>query len=40
MTTTVTVIVLCTLANYIESNCVPPELWEMPVEQCLLTDEI
>lgn len=33
-TITVTVIVVCTMQNYIRSGCVPPELWTMPVETC------
>jgi len=36
MTTTVTVIIACSLANYIHSGCVPDELWGMEVEECLV----
>lgn len=38
MTATVTLIVACTLQNYIVSNCVPPELLKMPVEMCYYND--
>ena len=34
MTTTLVVIVSCTLFNYQASNCIPPELLSMPVEMC------
>lgn len=36
ITTTVTVVIACTMHNYIESKCVPPEMWDMPVEVCEL----
>ena len=34
MTTILTVIVACTLENYVRSNCVPPELLKMEIEYC------
>jgi len=36
MTATVTLVVLCTLHNYMISNCVPPELLPMEVMMCEL----
>jgi hypothetical protein len=34
MITTLTVIVLCTMQNYIQSNCIPDELLNSKVEIC------
>ena len=31
---TLTAIVACTLMNYQQSHCVPPELWTMEVVVC------
>ena len=36
LTTTVTVIIVCTINNFIQSNCVPPEMWQMPVDICIV----
>ena len=38
ISTTVTVVIACTMYNYIESNCMPPEMWSMPVMTCELVD--
>lgn len=39
ISTTVTVVILCTIYNYINSNCVPSELLDQKVEVCLLEDK-
>lgn len=34
MTTVVSVIIACSLENYVASGCIPTELLSMPVEMC------
>jgi hypothetical protein len=39
MSIAVSVIVACTLQNYIKSNCVPEELLKMPVAMCIYQED-
>lgn len=36
MNVVVSVTVMCTLANYVQSKCIPDELLDMPVAVCEL----